>query len=149
MSLKTERVEMPHAAHLAVADQCYFKRATALVRGPRVIIVSTVGDYHPRQPGGDAEQKLDSIGWKRWFETLVVAGSHRPKNEGCTCCPYVWRRGRILHSWWPTWTEENPEENLDEYQRQMVEAQENHEAAIARYSKLKRWDSKWWRVPRE
>ena len=53
------------AGHFICSDRCLFRRNTLLEYDDKKWIVSTVGAYRNR------ENKMDSIGHRRWYETLA------------------------------------------------------------------------------
>lgn len=53
------------AGHFILADRCLFRRNTLLEYNDKKWVVSTVGAYRNR------ENKMDSIGHHRWYETLA------------------------------------------------------------------------------
>ena len=53
------------AGHFILADRCLFRRNTLLEYKDKKWVVSTVGAYRNR------ENKMDSIGYCRWYETGV------------------------------------------------------------------------------
>ena len=61
------RTERGWAAHFCASQSCLFRRNTLLELGETRIIVSTVGDYRPRDTIG-----MDMIGAGRYYETLVA-----------------------------------------------------------------------------
>ena len=69
--MSTKRIEQPCPGHFIASHACQFRRNTALVRGDRSIIVSTVGRYRQPVVGGE---RLATIGFRRWFETMVFHG---------------------------------------------------------------------------
>ena len=53
------------AGHFICSDRCLFRRNTLLEYKDRKWVISTVGAYRNR------ENKMDSIGHRRWYETLA------------------------------------------------------------------------------
>ena len=56
------------AGHLIVANKCLFRRNTLLEYKNKKWVVSTVGAYR------NYENKIDSIGYRRWYETMAFEG---------------------------------------------------------------------------
>lgn len=53
------------AGHFIGADRCLFRRNTLLEYNDRKWVVSTIGAFRNR------ENKMDSIGHRKWYETLA------------------------------------------------------------------------------
>lgn len=59
------------AGHFICSDRCLFRRNTLLEYNGRKWVVSTVGAYRNR------ENKMDSIGHCRWYETMAFEASEK------------------------------------------------------------------------
>ena len=59
------------AGHFICSDRCLFRRNTLLEYDDKKWIVSTVGAYRNR------ENKMDSIGYHRWYETMAFEASEK------------------------------------------------------------------------
>jgi len=71
---EVKRTERGWAGHFIGGADCRFQRNTLLECARRKIIVSTVGNYHPR---GRAE--IDTVGHLRYYETMAFhAAQHGP-----------------------------------------------------------------------
>lgn len=57
--------EQGWAGHFICSDRCLFRRNTLLEYNDKKWVVSTVGAFRNR------ENKMDSIGHRRWYETLA------------------------------------------------------------------------------
>ena len=58
-------IERGWAGHFICFDRCLFRRNTLLEYNDKKWVVSTVGAFRNR------ENKMDSIGHRRWYETLA------------------------------------------------------------------------------
>ncbi len=76
---KEKWIQMPHPAHLCVANYCRFHLATYVGK----YIVSTVGEYRPERAIME-EFGFEEIGTGRKYETMVFRAV-KSKNK---CCPY-------------------------------------------------------------
>ena len=59
------------AGHFILADRCLFRRNTLLEYKGKKWVVSTVGAYR------NCENKMDSIGYRRWYETMAFEAKER------------------------------------------------------------------------
>ena len=59
------------AGHFILADRCLFRRNTLLEYKDKKWVVSTVGAFRNR------ENKIDSIGHCRWYETMAFEAKER------------------------------------------------------------------------
>lgn len=59
------------AGHFILADRCLFRRNTLLEYKGKKWVVSTVGAYRI------CENKMDSIGYRRWYETMAFEAKER------------------------------------------------------------------------
>lgn len=131
----TTRVEQPCPGHFIASQACQFRRNTALVRGEKSIIVSTVGRYLAPAQGGE---RLETIGFRRWFETMVFHGKQYPQP---TCCEWRAASGHNIDFAAPP---EAAGHRLtdDEQEQQSADAQRLHEATVAK------WATAEWPEPR-
>jgi len=74
-----KRIELGCAGHFICASDCRWRRHTRVGN----YRISSVGDYVPK-----GESKRDSIGYQRFFETMVFRledGEEDKISEGCGC----------------------------------------------------------------
>lgn len=71
-----KRTERGWAGHFICGHQCRFHRNTLLESEHESIVVSTVGNYHPR-----GRVEIDTIGHLRYYETMAF----HTKQDG----PYI------------------------------------------------------------
>lgn len=81
MSKKENWIWMPHAGHFIGGSSCRFHLNT-YVGG---YIVSTVGEYDPKQQGWG---KFQQLGIGRLYETMVFK-ANKEKESDAQCCPYT------------------------------------------------------------
>lgn len=60
-----KRTERGWAGHFICSDRCIYHRNTLLECGDKRIVVSTVGNFRPR------EGKMDTVGHRRYYETMA------------------------------------------------------------------------------
>lgn len=70
------------ASHLIVQNDCRYRLSTVV----GAVVVSTVGDYHPEHKGADS--KPETIGYDRFYETMVfpIAGARKCDGGGACSC---------------------------------------------------------------
>jgi hypothetical protein len=78
---KSEWKWFGHPGHLCVAQWCRFHLATQVGD----ILVSTVGDYHRPIHGEQSEEKADTVGLNRLYETMSFKAGKPCRAKGCSC----------------------------------------------------------------
>lgn len=70
--MRVTRTERGWPAHFCAVSNCTFRRNTLLVSGSRRVVVSTVGNYRPKNANGEAEE----IGVDRHYETMAFRAKY-------------------------------------------------------------------------
>lgn len=60
------------AGHFIGSHWCRFRRNTLITKGEKHVVVSTVGNYHPRDCA-----EISEFGIERYYETMVFEGSQQ------------------------------------------------------------------------